>query len=249
MTLSELKIYIETILNKHSSGNTLSPTEFNNLLKANIYTFVRTQVTEYRQYLKSGIKTDAVLATAMLIDALQKQATGISLVSGAFTITSAAADFLMMDSLWGTLGGTTREIEIVSPEEYGRRLHNLMLKPVAYFPVAYVVGTSCKVNPTNVTAIVMNYIAKPTTPIYDYYSDANYNIVYLAASATHLLTSGEVGSAGQTAGSTVTSLTVETDLPEDLHAKFGDYLISKVAVRDRDVNLYQANENEIAKDK
>jgi len=243
MTLQELKLYIETVLNKHSSGNSLTPNEYNNLLEANIFSFVKSQILAYRQYVNSGTPVDDTIFTALLIDALQKTSSP-SLAGGAFTV---ASDFLMLDSMWGTYNGNLKEIELVSPQEYGRRIHNTLSKPVAYFPVAYLVGTSCRVYPTNMSSLTVNYISKPVIPKFDYYSDANYNIVYLAASGSRLLTAGEYGSAGQTSGTTVNSLTVELDLPEDTHLKFADYLLSKVGMRDRDVNLYQASENEIAK--
>jgi hypothetical protein len=67
--------------------------------------------------------------------------------------------------------------------------------------------------------------------------------VSLAASATRALAAGETGSLGQTSN-TVTSLTVELDIPAETHQLFADYLLAKVSMRDRDSNLYQAVQNE-----
>lgn len=240
MTTNEIRIYLETMLNKHSSGNTLSPQELNVLFKAHIYGFVRNQVMEYRRFVMQGTPMDETVFTALLIDSLQKQSSP-TLAAGAFTLPT---DMLMEGDMWGTYNSNYKKVEFVSSEEYSKRMSNHLSKPIAYFPVAYIVGTSCKVFPQNMTSLTLNYIANPTIPVFDYYTDANYNIQYLAASATHTLQAGEYGSLGQVAGVTVTSLTVELDIPTDLHQKFADYLLNKVAIRDRDVALYQANENE-----
>jgi hypothetical protein len=180
---------------------------------------------------------DDVAYTALMIEALQKTSTP-TLSTGTFTLPT---DYLMINNVWGTFNANYKKIEIVSPEEYAKRLHNHLSKPIAYFPVAYITGTVCRFYPTNITAITCDYISKPTIPVYDYYVDANYNTVYFTGS--HTLAAGEYGSAGQNSGS-VTSLSVEMDLPEDLHLKFADYLVSKLAIKDRDVNLYQASLNE-----
>ena len=243
MTLQEIKLYLETCLNKHSSGNTLTPQELNILLESQIFSFVKEKVLTYRQYVATGSPVDDVVFTSMLVDSLQKQTTA-TLVTGTFTLPN---DFLFINDLYGTYNANQKRIEVVSPEEYAKRTHNLLSKPIAYYPVAYIVGTTCKVYPTNMTSLYVDYIAKPTIPIYDYYTDANYQIVYLAVSATHMLTAGEYGSAGQTSGNLVTSLTVELDIPEDLHLAFANYLLGKWAIRDRDQLLYQASENEINK--
>ena len=239
MTVASIKQYLEVILNKHSSGNTLSPQEFNLLLSSSIYGFVKSQVMQYRQYINGATPVDDVIATALLYESLQKSQS-VTLAGGAFTLPT---DMLMMNDLYGT-SGSLKEIELVSPEEYPKRLHNMLGKPLNYYPIAYIVGTSCKVVPTNMTSLILSYIAKPVTPVFDYYVDADYNVVPLAASATRELSTGETGSLGQAEGTTVTSLTVELTIPEDSHMLFADYLLGKVSLRDRDANLYQGVENE-----
>ena len=239
MTVAQIKQYLEIVLNKHSSGNTLSPQEFNTLMSANIYGFVKTQVMAYRSYVNGASPVDDPIFTALLYESLQKSQS-VTLTAGAFTMPT---DLLMVNDLYGTYN-SLKEIELVSPEEYAKRTHNLLDKPIAYYPVAYIVGTSCKVFPTTMSGVVLVYIAKPTIPVYDYYVDANYNVVSLAASATRALAAGEYGSAGQVAGQTVTSLTVELTIPEESHMLFADYLLAKVSMRDRDSNLYQAVQNE-----
>ena len=238
MSINELRLYLNTILNKDASGNSLSPQELNLLLEACIFPFVREKIAAYRQYVMNGTPMDDVAYTGLLIDSLTKQSTA-TLAAGAFTV---AADFMMMNDLYGTYNGQ-KKIEMVSPEEYSRRTHNILSKPIAYYPVAYLINTSCKVFPTTMTAINYTYISKPAVPIFDYYTNANYQIVYLAAGATRALAAGEYGSLGQTSV-TVTSLTAELDLPEEIHGQFADYLLSKIALRDRDINLYQANQAE-----
>ena len=243
MTINELRLYLNTVLNKDNSGNSLSPDELNILLKTQIYGFVKEQILTYRQYVATGTPHDDVIFTALLVDALQETASA-TLTAGSFTLPT---DMLFLESLSGTYNAHTKKIEIVSAGEYYRRKHNLLSKPIAYFPLAYITDTTCTVIPNNMTSVVVSYIAKPAEPVFDYYNDANDNIVYLAAGGSRLLTTGETGSAGQTAGTTVTSSTVEMNIPVELHQKFADYLLSKVAIRSREQLLYEANQNELNK--
>lgn len=238
MTLNEILTYINTVLNKDNSGNALTPKEYNVLLEASIFDFVKAKVLEYRSFVTQGGKDD-VLFTSSLIDALQARNTP-TLSSGSFTV---PADMLFLNSMYGTYNSNRKYVEVVSPEEFARRQSNMLSKPIAYYPVAVLVSSTCYFYPSNMTAIALDYIKKPTIPVFDYYIDADYQIQYLAASGSHALGTDEVGSAGQTSG-TVTSLTVELDIPEDLHFQFASYLLDKVGVRDRDTLLYQAAQNE-----
>jgi len=149
-----------------------------------------------------------------------------------------------LEDLYGTYSTNMKRIELVSADEYSKRMTNLLSKPVDYYPVAIIEGTSCRVYPSTMTSLFVYYIKNPTVPIFDYYIDADYQIQPLAASASRTLTAGEYGSAGQTSGTTVTSLTAELNIPTELHTEFAQYLASQIAVRDRDQLLYQAAENE-----
>lgn len=239
MTLQEGYDYLNTVLNKDQSGNSLSPDEYNVLLEAHIFDFVKAKVLEHRSFVTQG-GTDEVIFTSSLLDSLSTQSVP-TITSGTFPIPN---DLLYVESMYGTYNANRKQIEVVSPTERARRQANAMSKPVAYYPIAIITDTTCRFFPANVTAITLNYVKKPTIPVYDYYVDANYNIQYLAASATHVLTTGERGSAGQTSGTTVTSLTVELNISEDTHVQFFNYILDKIAIRDRDPLLYQAAQNE-----
>lgn len=238
MTLSELKSYINTVLNKDKAGNSLSPQEFNILLEAEIFNFVRDRFREYRSAVNQGGGDDTAL-TSLLIDSLTAESSP-TLSGGYF---AQPTDMLYMESLQGVLNSTVRKVELISRDALNARFFNLLDKPLYLYPACVVVGSSIYVYPTNMTSLKLSYIKKPVIPLYDYYLDANYNEVYLAASASHTLVSGEYGSAGQTAGS-VSSLTVELDIPEDLHLQFANYLLGKISMRDQNQLMYQAAQNE-----
>jgi hypothetical protein len=80
----------------------------------------------------------------------------------------------------------------------------------------------------------------PVRPVYDYYIDANFNQIYLAAGATHLLAAGEFGSLGQTSGQTVTSATVELDWNELYVVEFCNEVLSRVGqnLKDEQIKAY-----------
>lgn len=100
-------------------------------------------------------------------------------------------------------------VEILSSAELSKRIGNAIDEPDALFPAGEFIGDKFYIYPTTITAATLIYWRYPATPIFDYYIDANGEIVPLAEGATHLLGAGEVGSAGQTSGTTVSSLTVE----------------------------------------
>lgn len=238
MTLNEGWNFLNAILNKDKSGNALTPDEYNVLLEAHIFDFVKAKVLEHRSFVTQGGK-DEVIFTASLLDALSTQSTP-TLSSGTFPIPN---DLLYLESMYGTYNATRKQVEVISPSERARRQSNWMSKPIAYYPIAIITDTTCRFFPSNMTAITLNYIKKPTIPVYDYYVDADYNIQYLVASGSHALTTGERGSAGQSSG-TVNSLTVELNISEDTHMQFFSYMLDKIAARDRDPLLYQAAQNE-----
>ncbi len=239
MTLSEIKNFLNTVLNKDKSGNSLSPQEFNILLEAEIFNFVRDRFREYRSAVNQGGGDDTAL-TSLLIDSLTAESSP-TLAGGYF---AQPTDMLYMEGLQGVLNSTVRKVELISRDALNARFFNLLDKPLYLYPACVVVGSSIYVYPTNMTSLKLSYIKKPTIPVYGYYLDSNYNEVYMAEGSSHTLTTGEIGSAGQTAGTTVNSLTVETTLPEDLHLQFANYLLGKISMRDQNQLMYQAAQNE-----
>jgi hypothetical protein len=66
----------------------------------------------------------------------------------------------------------------------------------------------------NKTTSILYYMKYPTTPVYDYYIDVNGNYQYLAEGATHVWTTGEKDSQGNTKTTgdpNYSSLTIECE--------------------------------------
>ena len=112
-----------------------------------------------------------------------------------------------------------------------------MAKQLEDYPGCVIFGNIIKVYPTDVTTAEFSFMRNPSIPIFDYYYDANYNLVYLAQGATHLLATGEIGSAGQSAGATVTSLTNELDWNPLYHVEFCNEILSKVGINLKDEQI------------
>jgi len=89
----------------------------------------------------------------------------------------------------------------------------------------------------------------PSDPVFDYYIDANRNVIYLTdGQAAYELDTGEVGSAGEVSPTEVTSLSNELDYGVEFYSEFTDYLLSKLGIRGESPIVIQTAENEKMKD-
>jgi hypothetical protein len=163
----------------------------------------------------------------------------ITFTTGVFDLTTLASTFAYWGSMVTLFRGAYRRIEILTDKDLAERRTNMAIRQLIDFPGAIILGNSVKVYPTNVATADFVYMKVPVTPVYDYYLDANQNRIYLAAGATHLLAAGETGSADQTAGTTVTSLTVEIEYNPLYHVEFCNEILQKIGINLKDEQLRQ----------
>lgn len=135
-----------------------------------------------------------------------KKKTAKSFSSG---VTTLPTDYFKYDILRMTTTG--KKIDILSSPEVAQRMSSQIDYPTTDFPIAEIVAKSLYVYPTTITTADLIYYRYPTDPIFDYYVDASGELIYLVNGLTHVLTAGEVDSAGQTSGSTFTSTSVELE--------------------------------------
>jgi hypothetical protein len=124
------------------------------------------------------------------------------------------------------------------PASEARILRAHGFRSLGHQPVGVIEGSTITVYPTNATELQLSYIRIPVTPIYDYYMDQYGTEVCMAASTTHALGTGEIGSLGQTSG-TVSSLTVELEWDDYVHPQIAIRILEKLGVSLRESDIIQ----------
>lgn len=121
-------------------------------------------------------------------------------------------------------------IDMVTDEEWLFRRIDALTAPSTSYPVAKIAGENLYVLPEDIDRVILYYLKDPSTPFFDYYYDDDYNIQYLSASGSHVLTTGETGRSGEVAGATVTSSTVELEWEDTDKIKILHRILTKLGV-------------------
>lgn len=254
MNLGDIYKYLEVVTNKHRSGNKFSPDEFNYVLKLENINFFNHKVKE----IQNSAKRDAdfremLLSSKMLRPLLVSQ--DVTPITGVYDLITGDDGLDNTFVHWASalttavFNGAIKRVELVNHNEYEKRQVNLLSPPIYYFPIAEIVGDNLNILPTNITEIKLTYIKLPSDPVFDYYSDANRNVIYLTdGQPAYELDTGEVGSAGQVSPTEVTSLSNELDYGVEFYSEFTDYLLSKLGIRGESPIVIQTAENEKMKD-
>lgn len=222
--------YVNYICVKENSGSTLKPNQYNTIILASNVNLFNKQVTEAQ--LMSAQSKMPFNETLFNMAALREFQVleNITFTTGNFDITTLANSFAYWGSMVALHNGSYKKIEILTVKEYAERRTNMVYKQLSDYPGALFNGNIIKVLPSNIATAEFVYMKNPVKPVYDYYIDADLNHIYLTAGATHLLTAGETGSAGQTAGTTVTSLTVEPEWNDLYFVEFCNEVLQKVSI-------------------
>lgn len=239
MNLNEIYQYLNALINTESLGNDLNLKEFNYLLKDENINLLKEEVEHlYTVQRASALSPEVVYSSKMLRKFINEST--ITPSAGVINLSSQLTSYAYFLALRTAVAynGQIRNIPLVPHETFNIMASNLLSKPLKKNPVCVIDQDSLRIRPTNITSVIINYIRFPATPIFDYYINAADEVVYLAASATHALTSGETGSAGQTTG-TVTSLTVELEYSVDFHSAFLNRLLGRLGLPQRDQFLMQ----------
>jgi hypothetical protein len=240
MNLNEIYEYLNALIGTEDLGGDFSLKEFNHLIKSENISFFKDKVEElYTNQRGQALNPDIIYSTKMLRKFIKEDT--VTPTAGTITLSSLTSYAYFISAHTTTAyNGMIRNIPLVTHETFHDLLTNLLAKPLKKNPVCVIDDESLRIKPSNITSVVINYFRFPTTPLYDYYVDANDNVVYLAVGGSHTLTAGETGSSGGTSG-TVTSSTVELEYPIDLHAEFLNRLIGRLGLPKRDQLLLQSS--------
>jgi hypothetical protein len=165
---------INTLTRKDSSGDVFSPEEMTNML---VLTQHEKDNADFKQFEEHQIITDALRS-------LDSSST-ITLTAG---VGSLPIDYWHIKS--GGVIVNSYSADLVTDKEWRERFYSHALLPKTWCPMARIVGTNIQVYPTH-TSCLFEYLKKPTDPFFDYYYNADDNIVYLVPGTSHVLTAGE----------------------------------------------------------
>lgn len=180
MTVDEIKNFVEYISNKEQSGESLSPLEFNRLLKTSAIDFTRFLYGAIESY-KPGEASPPVSyeATQYITDALRavKVLTPLTVdVTGSAPI---PADYAHESSIRYTYNKPGRcdsdplipktvSIEIVKDDKVGVRLGSTLSKPKANRPICVFYKNTIQFYPINIGSVAFTYLKTPATPVWGF---------------------------------------------------------------------------------
>lgn len=249
LDLDDIRQYINTQLDKHESGNSYSPSEFNALIAVENINFFNHKIDEMQNAARSDKDFMEMLLSSKLLRPLLA-AENVTPTTGVYDLTGLSNTFVHWVSATTTavFNGKITRVELVNHNEYEKRQVNMLSPPIYYHPIAELVGDNLNILPTNITQIKLTYVKLPSTPFFDYYIDANRNVVFLAEGGSVDL---DVVTGTYRDGSTTgshNSTTNELDYGQEFYPDFTEYLLSRLGVRTRETMIVQTSEQEKLKD-
>jgi hypothetical protein len=165
---------INTIIRKESIGGNFAPEEMTEML---ILTMHEKNNADFKQYETHQIITDSLRN-------LEATAT-ITLTTGVGALPS---DYWHIKS--NGIIVSSYSADIVTDKEWLDRFYNKATVAKVWCPMARIIGTNIQVFPTAANCVI-EYLKTPTSPYFDYYHDANDQIIYLPQSTAYTLKTGE----------------------------------------------------------
>lgn len=250
MTLGDIYSFLNLMLDKHSSGNKFTPSEFNYMIKSEILNFVDDQVEEIQKAARSIDDYMELMQSSKALKQLVTSETA-ALSGGTYALSGLASTFGYFGGIvtQAAFHGKIAKVEHVNSAEFIDRQTNLLKPNIYYNPICTLVGASLHFLPQTIDNVTFYYVKLPTTPFFDYYIDQYRNIVFLAeGGSVNLDVITGTYRDGSTSG-TQNSITNELDLDQQAYPKFTEYLLSRLGVKSENALLLQHAENEQAKDK
>ena len=220
MNNDELFELLNFILNESETGNAITPEDRGMLLKAASWEFFRALVKNYED---NQEVTDS-------IEPFKVHAANIPFVLGVGT---RPADYyrhggsLYLDTIDGVI--YKRKVDIVTDLEWNDRLSSYLTRPTLKNPILKFADGLMYIQPITITLILMDYINTPDEPEYDYYFDADGNLVYMPEGTSRNLAIGEVYRTGETVGN-FNSISVELPYTENDKLLVGSIILEKMGV-------------------
>ena len=245
MTQTEIYRYVNALWNADEMGGLFNLKEYNDAQKEVNLTMFNDAVAE----LSTSPRTELIYSSKMLRPFVT-EATVVP-AAGVVTLTTQLTNyaFLLKVRTTATYQGQVREITLVDHQDLSNRMGNLMREPLKYHPVCTIDGNSLRIYPNDVSSVIIDYLAFPATPKFDYYIDTNDVVVPIeVADLHHHLLTGETGSAGQVGiaapGLEVATLMVELAWGNEYHFQFLNLLLKRLGLANENQLKFQASSAE-----
>lgn len=242
MTLQEIIDFVNYVSNKEQSGNTLSTPQINTVLKAvNLDYFklkyglpeeyrvgaaIPRQAWEVTQLIKDTLKQFIVNKTYPN-EQLQIDSNGIAPLPDDYVHVSSVRYIQHTNKTTCGNNQKIRSVEIVTDDQLNDRLSNSLKNPTLMYPIAVLYKDYIQFFPKQLGQVDFTYLRLPKTPYYDYYQDANDNIVYLAPGETSPIPPNPL------------SLSVEFEYPEAYHMDLCRMILGYIGINLREGSLLQ----------
>lgn len=218
--------FVVTILRKEKEGSALTPERYNLMLQESMWEKAN---DEYKKYELSQVITDTLRELKTL------EVINIS-GNGEYDLSGLTYEYWHPSSLYYEDASLNLcFIEIVTDLEWAERVTSTLLAPDYTYPICKFVRNSTgdyiiKFEPlTGFSTVSFDYLRKPAEPFYDYYYDANDELVYLEPGVMYTLQAGEEYRDGTTSG-TVTSISVELPFPDGDRLDVAYMILQKLGI-------------------
>ena len=139
-----------------------------------------------------------------------------------------------------------KKIDVLTDQQWDYVIGSYLRPPSLEYPVCNFQHESIRFAPKGMWQVEFVYIKNPTIPVYDYYISADGEYIYLPVGLSHLLATDEEGSAGQTAGNTVISQSVELEWNDVNKLDILTLIMSYLGINMREGALAQFSEQQKA---
>jgi hypothetical protein len=269
MTVHEILTLANFIINKEASGDVLTPTSYNTLLKeVNVSLF--NDYWRIHEQFRDSPQLQHILADSPLAKFIVSSDIYVNVTNGVGTLPVGTIHVLSAHRISNLF-----PIEMITPIEALRRRSSVLSPSASVSPFAYVRGSSIQTVPYNNGAVAGNftpdetdapgkihnlpganitlvYLALPATPVYDYCQSIATSKrifmpvgsrVYLDDSMTRCLydANGVLLATGVSKTGTypIVSSTVELAWREDTHNQFISRILGKAGVSLSEMNIAQ----------
>jgi hypothetical protein len=131
-----------------------------------------------------------------------------------------------------------RPIDVLTDSQWDHIAGSAIRMPTLMYPACNFQNGVIRFLPKDIQRVDFVYLKLPETPVYDYYINADGEHIYMIPGESHVLLTGEQGSAGQTSG-TVTSLSVELEWHDINKLDIVSLILSNLGINQREISLQQ----------
>lgn len=244
MTLNDMRLYINALLNKDQFGGELNLKEFNIALQEyNIEFFKNKTEGLYVADVGGALDYDLVLATKVL-KPFVKLEPAILAPDGELDLSAALPDYAFFLKAISTSAhdGERKTIKLSTHSKVFERMTNVLSVSLYDRPECVLEGTGIlRIYPDDIPEVDIAYLRFPVAPYFDYYIDANDKEQPIPAGQSHTLIAGESGPNGEVAPAVLVGATVELEYTEDFHPEFLNGLLGKLGLPNRDQVIIQTS--------